>query len=671
MNILIPHKWLQDHLQTKAKPKEIQEYLSLSGPSVERIEEVDGDRVYDVEVTTNRIDSMSVRGIAREAAVILERYDFKSELKPLQLKKDAKLQADAKPLPKINNNEQLCNRILCVVLADVQHTPTPKWMAQRLKQVGMKVHDSVIDITNYITHDLGHPCHAFDYDKIMELGGIINVTTAKAGKPFVTLDNQEYETVGGEIVFTNDVGTIIDLPAIIGTKNSSVDENSKNILLWIEDLDPQKVRQASMQHAIRTVAAQLNEKNVDPHLGQPTLLKAIQLYQDVTKAKIASEIYDDFPGTRQLEPVQIQQDTIKNYLGLTVNTERVEEILTKLGCQVEIEPDTQDHGLSYTIQPPTFRPDLKIPADIVEEIARIYGYQELPSQLMATKLPVNYPKKSDFQLEDRIKYFLSDISWQEVYTYSLVSETLAQQSEYQLQEHLKLLNPLTTDKVYLRRSLMPSLAAAVDSNPNQEQLSVFELAQIYHPRDNKIPEQKMKLGMLSHKPYRKMRGDLEALLNQFYINDITVEPVALDDDSVYLQQGKLMVIEDKQQHDLGCVYVLPQNQVGAELDLETLVSLAKKYPNYQPQLKTTPIIEDLTFTLKPNTLAGQVMTTIKNVSPLVTAVKLKDIYQQNHTFTIHYQHNQQNLTNEDVTPIREKIVKTVEDKFGVNLVGSI
>lgn len=172
MNILIPHHWLLDHLETEASPDDIQRLLSLSGPSVERVEERAGDQVYDIEVTTNRVDSMSVRGIAREATVILQQANVPAKLKPKPAESiEIKPSIDPPlPLPKITNHPQLNKRTMCVILTNIKRNPTPEWMAHRLQQIEMNVHDAAIDITNYVTHELGHPCHAFDYDKVMQQG---------------------------------------------------------------------------------------------------------------------------------------------------------------------------------------------------------------------------------------------------------------------------------------------------------------------------------------------------------------------------------------------------------------------------------------------------------------------------------------------------------------------
>ncbi|MBD3279330.1 MAG: hypothetical protein GF390_01305 [Candidatus Pacebacteria bacterium] len=663
MNILIPHHWLLEHLTTKAKPAELQKYLSLCGPSVERIEEKEGDQVYDIEVTTNRVDSMNVRGIAREAAVILNQFQIKAQLKALALTKPSSPNSSL-PLPKIKNDPQLCHRTICVVLKDLQRTPTPDWMAKKLRQVDLQVHESIIDITNYLTHELGHPIHAFDYDQVMALGGEIIITTAKPGKKFTTLDGEQYTTVGGEVVFENPQGEIIDLPMIKGTANTSVNAKTKNLLLWIENLDPAKVRFASMTHAIRTMAAQLGEKRVDPHLAKPVLLKGIELYQQLCQAQIASKIYDDFPGKRQLPPVKITTQQLTEYLGVELPIKKVITILTDLGCEVNIQ------DLELVVQPPTFRPDLKIPADLIEEIARIYGYHNLSSVVMPTPIPLNKPQKVDFHLEDQLKQFLAHLGWQEVYTYSMVSKELAQQSGYSLTNHLKLANPLTEDRVYLRRSLIPSLTEVISQNPQQEQLAVFELANVYQPRPNKIPQHQLHLTLLANKPYRQVKGDLEALLRQIYLKDFTVEPIKKPA-AAYLQAATLTTTKQNKIVKLGQIYRLTDQQTAVDLLMSNLIGIAKKHPSYQSLPKTSQIVEDLTFTLPAKTLVGKVIKAIKNTDSIVNKVSLTTIYQHNYTFRLKYWHPAKNLSKDDVSPVRKKLIKNLAKKFQADLVGEV
>lgn len=666
MNILIPHRWLLEHLDTEATPEKIQEKLSLSGPSVERIYERDGDSVYDIEITTNRVDSMSVRGVAREAGVILTQFGIDAKLKPspadyINLEPD--IPADQLlPLPKINNDPKLCGRIMAIVLKDVKHTPTPDWMAQRLTQVDMNVHDSVIDITNYITHELGHPVHAFDYDKLMQLGGQIIVKEAETGKDFTTLDGLNFKTVGGEVVFENNQGVIIDLPSIKGTLNSSVDESTKNILLLIDSVKATKVRFASMTHQIRTVAAQLLEKDVDPHLGLPTLAFGVSLYRQLCQAKVASNLYDDFPGEFSLEAIKLPLKTVEEYLGVQIPIDKIASILESLECRVERDND------NLTVIPPTFRADLSIPADLIEEIARIYGYHNLPSQLMQGELPQNKPDNSSFLTENKIPHFLSAIGWQEVYSFSIVSSELASQSEFSLNDHLALQNPLTEDHVYLRRSLLPSLEQILNNNSDRPELSIFELANTYSPQPNQLPKEEMMLGMFSNKPYHLVKGDLEKLLNHFFIKEIEVIP---DKNSSDLQQGELWATQDGQKNQLGIIFVNHKDQVGCQISLSALTKVARSFPRYQPLANTSFVIEDLTFTLKPQTTLGPVMKTIKEQSPLIKTVTLTSEYQQNFTFRITYQDQEISLSSEDVKPARKKIISSLAKQFEAKLVGEL
>lgn len=665
MNILIPHTWLLEQLDTKVSPEDFQTYVSLSGPSVERIYDREGEMVYDIEVTTNRVDSMSVRGIAREASVILEQAGIAASLKPRALQPDLTLQKPSLPLPKIVGNPKLCKRTMAIVLSEIQRNATPDWMAQRLKQIDQKVHDSVIDITNYITHELGHPCHAFDYDLIMKLGGEIHIVEAKPNQEFITLDGEKHTTLGGEVVFTNQSGEIIDLPAIKGTANTSINESTKNVLLWVESIDAKKVRFASMKHAIRTVAAQLNEKKVDPNLATDVMHRGISLYQELCGAKIASELHDDFPGKKKPTTITLSLQKITEYLGLTLPVDQIISILTKLGCEASV----QEKSLQVT--PPTFRQDLVQAVDIIEEVARMYGYHNLPSTLMHTAIPMNKPTDTNFSLEHDIKKMLATLGWQEVYTYSMVSEILAIQSGLALSDHLKIANPLTDDRVYLRQSLLPSLAEVLDQNPQQPELSVFEIAHTYAPQPSGRPIENLELSLVSSKEYSLVRGDLELLLERHFVKsfrvvqDETANSGALASASVFATDAA------GTEHTLGTLSVLPNQRVGVVLAFSTLLKVVNPNPTYQPIPKTTPVVEDLTFELPVKTHMGDVLETILHAHHYITKVELTSQYHQNATFRITYWDLTDNLSNERVEPVRSQLVATVVKTHAANLVGEI
>lgn len=662
MNILIPYKWLLEHLETNASPEKIQEYVSLCGPSIERINEVEGDKVYDIEVTTNRVDAMSIRGIAREAAVILEQFGIDAKLKPNNLPQNIEPESELLPLPKISNDPKLSKRLTCVILKGVKRNPTPDWMAERLLQTDQNVHDSVIDITNYVTHELGHPCHAFDYDKLMNTGGEINVVEATAGEKFITLDGNEFETVGGEVVFKNGEGDIIDLPSIKGTANTSIDDTTQNILLLLESIVAKKVRFASMTHAIRTTAAQLMEKNVDPHLAKDVLMRGIQLYQELCGAQVASKIYDDFPGSEELKPVEIKLKRIHDYLGIEISLDDVTTILKQLECKIHAKNEV------LSVYPPTFRPDLTIPADIIEEIARIYGYHKLPSVIMDTQIPTTRQSGVNFTIENKIKRFLASIGMQEIYSYSMVSEEIALQTD-SLETHLKLQNPLTDDRIYLRKSLVPSLNEILDQNSQVTDLTVFEIANVYLPKRNDLPEESLRLTIVSASSesvsthYQKVRGMLESLMAQFFVNTLKVTQ---NSDLT----GTIFAIENKKEVQLGTSTILRGNRVAIELEFAKLLQIFKSHPTYQQIPKTAIVTEDMTFTLPKKIRVGEIMSLITESSALVTKVELKNIYNQNYAFAITYHDPKENLSSDDLKPVRKKIVHELEKHQGI-LVGTV
>ncbi len=675
MNILIPHSWLLDHLDTDATPQEIQELLSLSGPSVERIIEKEGEAIYDIEITTNRVDSLSIRGIAREAAVILRQSNKRAELRPLQLPTPKPTQTQL-PVPKIVNDPSLNGRVICIILANVQQTATPDWMAKRLNLIDLNVHNSAIDITNYVTHELGHPCHAFDYDKLMATGGEINIVEAQPNESFITLDGLSFTTVGGEVVFKNGKNEIIDLPSIKGTANTSIDSTTKNVLLLMESIRADKVRFASMTHGIRTIAAQLMEKSVDPNLAQDVLFKACQQYQELCSAQIASEMYDDFPAKANQTTIHFPLIELTRYLGMSIPTTTVTTILSDLGCLVTIQSDAV-----IEVTPPTYRPDLSTAVDIVEEVARIYGYQNIPSQLMASALPLNPPQDQRFDLEAKLKTFLAHLGWQEVYTYSMVSENLALASGNSLDDHVRLLNPLSDDHVYLRRSLIPSLIDTLNSNPLQPQLAVFEMAHTYQPVPNQLPTEELHLALVSRRSYREVRGIVESLLAQIYLDKNSVSFSALNQDLVQnepistpsdtLLIGQIEFKGTNQTILLGQVIILKSNVVAIDLDIASLFSIARSHPIYLPIAKTSPLVEDLTFTFPKHTPIGEVIKQMREEIAEISNVQLTSSYRNNITFTIKYFDPKINMSNDRVEPLRQQLVTAVEKKWQATLVGTI
>ena len=679
MNILIPHAWLMQHLTTKATPKQIEKYLSLCGPTVESVAKIKGDYVYDIEITTNRVDSMSVRGIAREAATILPQFNIKAKLKPLSQPKIS----SAKKLDfTIKNNPRLCKRILAIKLTNVNIKPSPQQIQNRLTQVGQRPLNNAIDITNFVMWELGHPIHVFDYDRLIKK--TIIVREAKSGEKLTSLDDITHSLKGGEVIFDDGTGNIIDLPGIMGTKNSVVTNSTKNILLWIEAIDPVKIRFASMAHAIRSQAAVLNEKHVDPELGKSAILRTAQLMQKHADATIDSKLVDIYPHKPIAKPVILKQNQLDTYLGLQITPTRVKRILENLGCRVTIiSPQKQkvarsSHlegghlrppSFSYHVRPPSWRSnDLKIPQDIIEEIARIYGYHNLPSKIMDTPIPDN-PVAENFDLEYQIKTWLVGWGLTETYTYSMVSKQVASDSGNKLSDHLKLKNPLSDEWVYMRTSLIPSLIQATAEN-QREKITLFEMQNVYlQGKKGQLPNEQLRLTVVSTQSYRHLKGILDLLTDKLHLPQVSITPTKSHPQTfsvgkvAEIKTGKTLLgyIGKTSNHDL----------VALDLLIEPLSKNSSTHPRYIPIINTPPIIEDLTFTLKPKTHLGEIIDEIINTSKFVETVDLKEIYQNNYTFTLTYRDPNKSLTDKRIAPIRKKIVANLKKSFSAKLKGSL
>lgn len=648
MDIKLLDSWIREQLDTNAKPHEIARSMSLCGPTFDRTHtvKVNGktDYLYEIEVTTNRVDLMSVRGIAREASVILPEFGFKAKLKPL---KTSKPKAPHKSVPlTIKTNPKLTNRVMGIVLEVDTITKSPKQIAERLQQSGIRSLNAAVDITNYVMTELGHPTHVFDYDLIAPK---MVIRESQKNEKIVSLDKKQYTLPGGDIVIDNGKGEIIDLPGIMGTLNSVVKDSTKRILFFLETNDPVKIRKTSMTLGIRTVAATLNEKGVDPELAEVALNRGVQLFQEILGAKVISTVYDSYPRKQKINPVEVSHDFIEDRLGISIDSKRVTEILTKLGF-------TAAHAKNiYTVIPPSFRAkDITIPEDIVEEVARIYGYHNLPNVLMSGIIPMP-SSNAPFEFETKVKQILKELGGHEVYTYSLLPESSSTTS-------LSLKNPLGSDYSRLRESLTQSLVQAAKDNSREEgPFHLFEIANVYKPKKNDLPNEKMVLsGIIASTDYRRCKGIIEAFLAHLPIN----YTVTITEDARYLSNSALDILAHTE--TVGTAGMLAHDPYYFyEFEIEKLVKHHKSVKKYTPIPKFPAHIEDSTFTVKEDIKVSDLIATISSVKD-VSRVDLVDIYNQNYTFRIYYQDLQKTLTGEEVDTLRNTVIKLLRGK-GANL----
>lgn len=643
MNIKIVDSWLREYLETKATAHEISRELSLASVSVDRTDKLGGDYVYDIEVTTNRPDLMSVIGIAKEARVVLEEQGIPAKFKESKLPNvppaEISFPIDVKIDPK------LVNRIMAVVM-EVEIGKSPTEIKDRLEKSGIRSLNNLIDVTNYLMREIGHPAHVFDYDLLNTKGMIIR--ESKPGEMITTLDGKQYRLTGGDIVADNGSGEIIDLLGVMGTANSVVQNDTRRILFFLDNNNPGKIRQTSMNLGIRSEAAIINEKGIDPELMTLALRRGVELYQEMANGKVVSKVLDLYPNKAKGRLIKVPLEKINQIIGVEINPNKSSEILKKLGFGVK------KTGQLLEVEVPTSRSnEVIIVEDVIEEIARIYGYHKLPSVLPTFLNNKNVPYANQFYFEERVKNALKYWGYTEVYSYSLVSEVLYQGPT---QTAVKIKNPLSEDMVYLRNSLVPSLLQVVEDNKSRELIKIFELSSTYHKKQNGLPEEKLMLcGVLKKQnaTFYEIKGLIEQLFEDLGIINYKFKQRKGE-------PGANVVIDEKQ---VGYIEILNNNTIDFELEFESLLKHANIKKIYKPLAKFPPLVEDITFVLSEGTNTEDVTSEIKLQSFLIIDVSLKDQFENSRTFHIVYQAQDRNLTNKEVSEIREQIIKGIVGKF--------
>ncbi len=634
MNIKIVDSWLREYLHTKASSLDIARTLSLSSVSVEKFE----NGVYDIEVTTNRADLMSVVSIAREAATVLSEDGLEARFKKPEYK-DIAQESTKFPID-VKNDSSLVNRI-CAVVLEVSIGSSPKEISEKLEKSGIRSINNLVDVTNYVMREIGHPAHVFDFDLLTQK---MIIRQSKQGEEIVTLDGKKYRLYGGDIVLDDGTGRIVDLLGIMGTQNSVVRDETKRIVFLIDNNNPNRIRNTSMSLGIRTEAAILNEKGIDPELAMEALKRGVELYKELAQGKVISQVLDIYPNKPSTNKVMVNTHNIEKLIGVPISKKNQVDILTGLGFMVK------DAGDNLEVTTPTNRPDVTIEEDVVEEIARIYGYQKLPSIVPSFLTNKGYVYANNFFFEKRVKEILKNWGFVETYTYSLVSEDLF---EGPTENGLKLKNPLSEDMVYLRNSLIPSLLKVVEENKARQSVKIFEIANVYIKNGKNLPNEKLMLSGVVKKngaSFYEVKGIIEALLEDLGIYGTKFRQKK---EGIGAEIG----IGDEK---LGYIEVLDTELINFEIDFDLLLENATLKRVYKPIAKFPPIIEDITIVTK--SLTEKIVDVIKAQSTLVENVTLKSTFEDSRTFQISYQRVDRNLTREEVTKERGKIIKGLEEE---------
>ena len=665
MDIKLPDSTLRKYLITKATPEKVAEALTLCGPSVDRLHHKNGNSVYDIEAITNRVDTACAFGVAREAAAILPLFGIKAKLNnsPYDIKATDLPERTAVKLPLIVEikDEALIPRFAAIVLSDLIVADAPTEMKEDLELSGVRTLNNLIDITNYLTLCFGQPVHIFDYDKIK--GHKMILRESRAGEKLTTLDGKIHKLLGGDIVIEDGEGRLIDLCGLMGGKLSEVDEKTQKAVLFVQTYQPKKIRRTSLYTQERTLAAQIFEKQPDTKLVIPTLIEGVRLLVKHARAKVAGESIDLYFQKPQAKTVKLDIKWLNRLIGYDFDFKTVTGILKNLGFGIK-----KISASSLAASVPTWRlHDISIPEDLAEEVARIYGYFRLEGKLPVTaNLSVATDPLLDW--EYAVKRYLADLGFTEIFNYSLVSRDIFQKANLDTDHSIPLTNPLAKEFGFMRCSLIPSLLMDLEHNQGKVNLPIriFELSNIYLPDQTAkmlsgLPEERSILCMATQGiSYRHSKGYLEALFGMLHIPNISFASVEGNEgpwqknQTAEIYSGKHFIgIFGAIKQGIRTAFSLNDDIYLTNLDFQSISDLANTDFSYTPISDYPDLIEDIT--IQSDRHISELIQLIKQESALVNKVGYKDSLKNKHTFTVHFNDPKRNLSESEVTKIREKL----------------
>ena len=644
-----------------------------------------GDTILNLDITPNRPDCLSVIGIAREIAALTGRSPHIPEISYEEVAPTIEEQVSVEII-----DAELCPRYCASLISGITIGESPGWMQERLLACGMRPINNVVDITNYVMLEYGQPLHAFDYDKIR--GRKIIVRRAGAGEAVESLDGAE-RTLSSDMLVIADEARAVAIAGVMGGANSEVTEGTTSILLEAASFKAASIHYTAEKLLLSSEASMRFERGIRPGLTIPALKHATRLIMQLGGGKIAGGIIDVYPGKRDREPIRLAASEVKRLLGIEFSPEQITATLTSLGFEVK----PADAATEFQVTAPYWRSDINQAVDLVEEIARIIGYDRIPTTMLSVPIPQQNPDPVT-GLEQKARRCLVGHAFQEVITYSLTGlEMLAKLTpERHAPEPmpLRLANPMTADQEYLRPTLRANLLAVLAANRRYEENSIrlFELGKVYLPRDKDLPDEpevlcallsgarqeKSWLGEAEPLGFFDAKGIVEGFLNQLGIT-ASFEPGS---DKGLHPSRQASVISDG--NPLGVVGELHPKVADAfeigetvylfEINVRALLPFTTGQKTFQPIPRFPSIIRDMALIVDDTITHQQVQDIIRSF-PLVTEVAIFDVYsgeqippgKKSLAYRVVYQSPSHTLVDKEVNKVQEKIIDRLSKELGATL----
>jgi phenylalanyl-tRNA synthetase beta chain len=659
--------------------------LPAEAPVGEPLSSVLGDVIFDLDLTPNRPDLLSVLGVAREVAALsagkIRDPSIEYHSTGKSIKGRARVDVEAR---------DLCPRYIAALIEGVEIGESPAWMQDRLQAAGLRPINNVVDITNYVMFEMGQPLHAFDFDKLAE--NRIIVRRAKPGEELMLLDGSARE-LSAEMLVIADAERAVAVAGVMGGADSEVSAETKNILLESANFNGPSIRRTRQALKAETDASKRFEKGLSIHLPPIAAQRAVKLMVEICGGRSAEGLLDVVLGKPRDIKITLTQERLQRVIGIELPNARVRQVLEALGFGCRWVPP--DH---YIVRVPYWRTDVSIPDDVVEEVARIVGYDELPTTQLRGELP-RWEREPLRELRERAREVLAASGLQEVITYSLTDLSTLQKvlppEELATSPPLHIANPMSHEFEYARTTLRGSILATLAKNlrlAGGQLVSLYEIARVYLPRDGDLPHEieSVCVAISGRKPGRwgqpsgeaagfyDAKAHLDHLLGSLPVSAEYRESV----DFAYLPGRTAEVVIDGTRVGLvgqvhprvAAAFDIKQDVAMVELSLEALMPHVPETVHHEPISPYPLAEEDLAIIVEDAVPAGEAIKLIET-SDLVRSVSLFDIYagppvprgKKSLAFSISFQSPERTLSDADVAKERERIVQRLRRELGAEL----
>ncbi len=640
------------------------------------------DYCIEIGLTPNRTDAMSHYGVARDLYAALKNKKIQAELIPPSVENFKLDEETGTPVSVEVENSELCPRYSGVYIKNVEVKPSPDWLKNRLKTIGLSPINNIVDITNYILHSYGQPLHAFDADKIK--GQKIKVGAVKEGTKFITLDGVERTLSGTELLIKDGEDTPMCIAGVYGGKESGVSNETRNLFLESAYFDSVSIRKTSKKEGLNTDSSFRYERGVDPNNTILALKKACELFKELANGTLVGEIIDHYPQPIQNQKTVLRYHKIDQILGIRIHRDQIKEILKSL--EITIISDTNE---ALDLSVPLYRADVTLEVDVIEEIARIYGYNQIG---LPEKFSFAYENKNQFDeeaLENSIANQLKYNGFHEIINNSLT------QRRGDKTNYVELLNPLSNELAVMRQSLIYGLLESISFNINrgQKEIKFFEFGKTYFktPSDY-LESKKLALGLLGNfqdnnwispdntSTFFHLKGIVTQILKSFNLNldekplesDLFREGIELTSRNELI--GKLGVVKPQLIKEFG----IKGEVFYVELEWEKLVQAAARKPKYKLDeiAKFPGSNRDLALLLnKEIRYLDLYKAAFETEKKLLKSVNLFDVYEgknlpenkKSYALNFFLQDENKTLTDADIDKVMNKLTEKFSSQFNAEL----